>query len=151
MILVIYVYRYLNTDGYEGGFTEKDIKELLLAIEMKYEEWVYGFSPGAIGCDDAVSTDKFQKSLLRMGGEVALPLAKTLFLSDNREWLEKVEIPCTIVQPSYDMAVPNSVGFYFEKKIKGKCNLEVIEAIGHFPQLTAHLKLVEVLKAALEE
>ncbi|KAI9128587.1 hypothetical protein K1719_000070 [Acacia pycnantha] len=150
LILICGSPRYLNTEGYEGGFTEKDIKQLLSSIETNYEEWVNGFSSMAIDPNDAVSRDKFQKSLLRMGGEAALPLAKTVFLSDNREWLEKVEIPCTIVQPSYDMAVPHSVALYLAKKIKGKCDLEVIETVGHFPQLTAHLKLVEVLKAALE-
>ncbi|XP_054786216.1 strigolactone esterase D14-like [Prosopis cineraria] len=151
LILVCGSPRYLNTEGYEGGFTEKDIKQLLTSIETNYEDWVYSFSSMAIDPNDAVSREKFQKSLLRMGGETALPLAKTVFLSDNREWLEKVEIPCTVIQPSYDMAVPHSVALYLAKKIKGKCDLEVIEAVGHFPQLTAHLKLVEVLKAALLE
>jgi pimeloyl-ACP methyl ester carboxylesterase len=96
--------------------------------------------------NDADSIDKFQNCLKNMGGEVAISLAKTVFLSDYRDMVENVEIPCTIIQSSNDVAVPLSIGHYLNEKIKGVSNLEFIDMIGHFPQLTAHIRLVEVLK-----
>ncbi|RZC13932.1 Strigolactone esterase RMS3 [Glycine soja] len=92
---------------------------------------------------------KSAKCLKRMRGEVALSLAKTIFYSDWREILDKVETPCTIIQTKKDAAVPHNVALYMENKIKGKVTLEIIDTLGHFPQLTAHLKFVEVLKGAL--
>jgi len=84
-----------------------------------------------------------------MRNEVPLSLAKTVFCGDYRDILEKVETPCTIIQTSNDMVVPYSVALYMEKKIKGKVTLEVIDTFGHFPQLTAPLQLVDVLKGVL--
>ena len=84
-----------------------------------------------------------------MGAEVAVSLAKTVFFSDYREMLEQVQTPCTIIQSSHDAAVPLSVGHYLEKKVKGVSSLEFIEMTGHFPQLTAHHKLVEVLNGVV--
>lgn len=136
-------------EGYEGGFNNSDLEKLFSSMKSDYEAWASSFSSIAIDPNDAVSVEKLKQSLLSMGGDVALPLAKTVFCSDYRELLEKVEIPCTIVQTCNDMAVPQSVGFYLAKKIKAKTNLEIIDTIGHFPQLTAHLKLVEVIKTAL--
>lgn len=85
-----------------------------------------------------------------MKPDVALPLAKTVFLSDERDILERVTIPCTIIQTSSDVVVPNSVGFYMQKKIKGASTVEIISsANGHFPQLTAHLEFLDVLGVVL--
>lgn len=99
--------------------------------------------------NDEPSLNKFRECLKKMRNEVPLSLAKTVFCHDYRDILEKVETPCTIIQTSNDMVVPYSVALYMEKKIKGKVTLEVIDTFGHFPQLTAPLQLVDVLKGVL--
>ena len=96
-----------------------------------------------------ISVDKVHKCLKRIRAEVALPLAKTVFCGDYREMLYKVETPCTIVQITNDLAVPHSVALYMKKRIRGEVTLVMIDTNGHFPQLTAHLKLVEVLKGPM--
>ncbi|KAI4350882.1 hypothetical protein L6164_005289 [Bauhinia variegata] len=141
--------RYLNTEDYEGGFRNSDVEMLLSSIESDYENWASGFASIAVDPTDALSVAKFEKCLKSMRAEVALPLAKSIFYSDYRDLLDKVETPCTIVQTTKDLAVPHSAAVYMEKKIKGKSTLEIIDTQGHFPQLTAHLRLVEVLKGAL--
>ncbi|PNX66740.1 sigma factor sigB regulation protein rsbQ, partial [Trifolium pratense] len=138
--------RYINTDDYIGGFERSDIENLISTINSQYEIWVSAYGPIAVDSNDADSVEKFQKCLKNMGGEVAISLAKTVFLSDYRDMVENVEIPCTIIQSSNDVGVPLSIGHYLNEKIKGVSNLEFIDMIGHFPQLTAHIKLVEVLK-----
>jgi len=92
---------------------------------------------------------KYEEGLKNMGGEVGLSLAKTIFYSDWREMVEKVETPCTIIQTKKDAAVPHSVALYMQNKIKGKVTLQIIDTLGHFPQLSAHLQFVQVLKASL--
>lgn len=84
-----------------------------------------------------------------MRPEVALSVAKTIFCSDVRASLDKVQVPCTIVQTSNDIVVPNSVAYYMQKKIRG-ATLEMIEADGHFPQLTNTEQLVQVFERILK-
>ncbi|CAJ1951847.1 unnamed protein product [Sphenostylis stenocarpa] len=141
--------RYLNTDDYEGGFTRSDVEQLLQDIEANYDNWVSAFSLLAVDPSDEPSVNKFRECLRRMRANVAAPLARTVFYSDHRDILEKIETPCTIIQTSSDIVVPFSAAVYMESKIKGKVTLEVLDAKGHFPQLTAFLQLVDVLKGVI--
>ena len=84
-----------------------------------------------------------------MKHEFALPLAKTVFRCDERDILDKVTTPCTIIQTTNDIVVPDSVGYYMQKKIKGKSTVEIVKTDGHFPQLTAHLEFLDVLGRVL--
>jgi len=143
------LHRYINTEDYCGGFERSNIDELVSTIELQYENWSSAYAPIAVDPNDAASVDKFLSCLKTMGAEVAVSLAKTVFYSDYRDMLEKVETPCTIIQSSNDMAVPLGIGHYLKNKIKGVATLEIIDMIGHFPQLTAHLKLVEVVKGVV--
>lgn len=132
-------------DGYEGGFGNSDIDQIIANVESNYQNWTSAFASLVVDAKDPLSVEKFAKCLKRMRPEVALPLAKIVFQSDEREVLEKVITPCTIIQTTNDYVVPNSVALYMQKKIKGKSTVEMIEGDGHFPQLTAHLQLLEVL------
>lgn len=143
------VRRYINTDDYEGGFEKSGIEQIISSVESDYENWATGFASIAVGTTDPVSVEKFAKCLKRMRPEVALPLAKTVFYSDERDLLDKVTTPCTIIQTTNDVVVPNSVASYMQNKIKGKSTVEIIDVDGHFPQLTAHLRLLDVLGSVL--
>ncbi|KAL3745029.1 hypothetical protein ACJRO7_014182 [Eucalyptus globulus] len=141
--------RYLNTDGYEGGFGTAQIDQILLSIESDYNEWAPNFASLVVHPHDALSVEMFTGCLRRMRPKVALSLARTVFLSDHREVLGSVTTPCTIIQTTNDVIVPNSVAHYMRDKIQGKSTVEMIEADGHFPQLTAHLQLLDVLGGIL--
>lgn len=141
--------RYLNSGDYEGGFKSSDLDELFSNIESNYLNWASAFPPFVIGSNDPISAHKFENCLKRMRADVALPMAKTVFLSDERDVLAEIEVPCTIVQTNNDIVVPISVVDYMRKKIKGKMTVEIIETDGHFPQLTAPLQLIDVLGRAL--
>ncbi|XP_014506151.1 probable strigolactone esterase DAD2 [Vigna radiata var. radiata] len=149
LILVTASPRYINTDDYFGGFERSSIDEMVSTVELQYESWCSAYAPIAVDKNDGASVEKFLSCLKSMDSEVAVSLAKTVFYSDYRDMLEKVETPCTIIQSSNDMAVPVGIGQYLEKKIKGVATLQIIDMIGHFPQLTAHLKLVELVKAVV--
>lgn len=100
--------------------------------------------------NDPLSVDKFEKCLSKMRPEVALALGKTVFYVDERQVLEKVVTPSTIIQTQSDIVVPNSVAFYMQKIMKGESTVEIINSTkGHFPQLTAHLEFLDVLEAVL--
>lgn len=142
--------RYINTEDYEGGFEKSDIEQILSNIESNYCNWASHFASLVVDTADPLSVAKFEKCLTRMKPDVALPLAKTVFYSDEREILDRVTIPCTIIQTNSDIVVPNSVGFYMQKRIKGESTVEIISNTnGHFPMLTAHLELLDVLGVVL--
>ncbi|KAF5459084.1 hypothetical protein F2P56_023071 [Juglans regia] len=149
LILVGSSPRYINTKGYEGGFGNSDIEQIISNVESNYQNWASAFASLAVDTKDPPSVDKFAKCLARMRAEVALPLAKTVFYSDERQVLDMVITPCTIIQTTKDCVVPNSVPLYMQKKIKGKSTVEMIEGDGHFPQLTAHLQFLDVLGRVL--
>lgn len=106
--------------------------------------------PHAVDAKDPPSVQLFEKCLLRMRPDVAYSLAKTIFLRDDRDMLHKVTTPCTIIQSSNDIIVPNSVPEFMKKTIGGETTVEFVEANGHFPQLTAHIQFNEVLGRVLE-
>lgn len=149
LILVGASPRFLNSDDYGGGFNRSDIEQILSNIETNYENFTCTFASQIADPINEVTVEKYEKWLKSMRAEVALSLAKTIFYSDWREILDKVVTPCTIIQTKKDAAVPHSVALYMQNKIKGKVTLEIIDTLGHFPQLTAHLKFVQVLKGAL--
>ena len=143
------MYRYINSEGYEGGFEITEVEQIFSSMESNFHQWASSFAPLGVGSDDPVTVDKYKKCWQSMRPEVALYVTKLVFYSDQRNVLEKVVIPCTIIQTTNDVVVPVSVGDYMMKMIKAKSTAEIIEADGHFPQLTAHVQFLEVLGGVL--
>ncbi|GFY96313.1 alpha/beta-Hydrolases superfamily protein [Actinidia rufa] len=123
LILVGASPRYINLEDYEGGFEITEVDQLLSSIESNFHQWASSFASLVVGPNDPISVDK--------------------------DTLEKVVIPCTIIQTINDVAVPVSVGDYMMKRIKAKSTVEIIEVDGHFPQLTADVQFLEVLGGVL--
>ncbi|XP_064997672.1 strigolactone esterase D14-like [Musa acuminata AAA Group] len=145
LVLIAASPRYLNSDDYYGGFERAEIDNVLSDIEFNFHAWAENFIVLVIGADDPISVDKLGRSFKSMRSEIALALAKTIFLGDMRHTLDKVEVPCTIIQVSNDFVAPVSVGRYMQSRIKGMATLEMIDSDGHFPQLTVPHKLLEIL------
>ncbi|CAN0900796.1 Strigolactone esterase D14 [Linum grandiflorum] len=143
--------RYMNAEEYEGGFERTHIEDLITNIETNFSNWAPAFASMVVGSggDDPSAVDKFANSLLRMKPEVALSVAKTVFYGDYRGVLAKVTTPTTIVQTTHDAAVPTSVAYYMQERIKGKSTVEIVETDGHFPHLTARDQLLDLLRGVL--
>ncbi|KAL3747543.1 hypothetical protein ACJRO7_016351 [Eucalyptus globulus] len=149
LMLLLASPRYLNLGDYVGGFEESQIDDMVSSIRSNYQEWVENFTPAIVDPKDPPSVDKFRQCLCSMKPEVAASLAESIFRSDHRHILVNVTVPCTIIQVTNDMAVPASVAHYMKEKISGPSTVEMIEGTGHFPQLTAHEQLLDVLRRAL--
>ncbi|CAL1359428.1 unnamed protein product [Linum trigynum] len=142
--------RYMNSDDYEGGFGRSDIEDLMNNIETNFPNWAQAFAGMVVGGDQpSAAVDKFAGSLRRIRPEVALAVAKTVFYCDYRELLGKVSTPTTIVQTTRDVAVPTSVAYFIQEKIRGKSTVEIVDTDGHFPHLTAPNELLDVLGGVL--
>lgn len=142
--------RYLNAEDYEGGFERADIEQIFSAIEFNFNGWVSTFAPLAVGApNDDVSVVKFEWCLRNMRPEIALAVAKLIFLGDYRGVLEEVATSCTVVQMKTDLVVPDSVPYYMQRKLKAKSSVEIVNVDGHFPMLTAPSLLLHVIDKAL--
>ncbi|NOV98051.1 alpha/beta fold hydrolase [Isoptericola halotolerans] len=137
--------RYLDDDGYRGGFSAAEIDELLETLESNYLAWSDAMAPVIVGNPDrpelgAELTDSFR----RTDPQVARAFARATFLSDNRADLARVHVPSLVVQCREDVIAPVEVGRYVHEHLAGS-QFVLIDAVGHCPQLSAP----EVLTAAV--
>ncbi|MCB1178416.1 MAG: alpha/beta hydrolase, partial [Leptospiraceae bacterium] len=82
--------RYLNDDGYTGGFNSPDLENLFETMRANYFAWASGFGPIAMNTPGKPElSDYFVKTLSAIRPDIAISVAKTIFYSDHREDLPK--------------------------------------------------------------
>ncbi|KAI5020781.1 hypothetical protein ZWY2020_045669 [Hordeum vulgare] len=146
--------RYINSEeeGYVGGFDEASIHAMLGAMESDFQAWVKGFVPNAAGgaANDmaAATVEPLERSFLAMDPAVALGVARMIFLGDQRPALDAVPTPCTIAAVRHDFAAPPVVAEYMERRMTNAA-VEIIESVGHFPQLVAPQRVADMLDNVL--
>ncbi|KAM0944799.1 putative alpha/beta hydrolase-1 [Dioscorea sansibarensis] len=150
LILIGATPSYLNDKNYKGGFDKEMVDKMLSDIEFNFKTWVPNFASMVVGHENPVAVEKYTKTLQRMQPEIALSVARTLFLSDNRHVLENVQVQCTIIHCNNDNVAPEFAAKYMETKMKGRASIvNIDDDVGHFPQLTAPQKLYQVLHEVL--
>ena len=150
LILVCPSPRFLNDDGYVGGFEKEDIDGLMEALDSNYLGWSANMAPVIMGNPDNPELgEELTNSFCRTNPEIAKHFAKVTFLSDNREELSRVETPSLILQCSEDVLAPREVGEYVHAKIKNS-RLHVLNATGHCPNLSAPEETTLAIKKYLE-
>ncbi len=141
--------RYVNDDGYVGGFTRGDIEELLDSLDSNYLGWSQAMAPVIMGTPGRPELgEELTNSFCRTDPEIAGHFARVTFLSDNRADLAAVRVPTLVLQCSQDVIAPQSVGEYVHQAIAGS-RLVVMEATGHCPNLSAPEETVRAIKAFL--
>lgn len=149
LILLAASPRYVDEPGYTGGFTEDGLTALFDSMVGNYGAWAHRFAPIATARPHAdPATEEFVRGLLAMRPDAALSIAVSIFRSDLRAALPRVTVPCAILQVSGDAAVPMSVATYLHEHLPGSV-MEVIDAEGHVPQLTAPDALLAALRRHL--
>lgn len=129
-----------------------NVEQLLSHIKSDFHSWIDNFIPLIVGLTyTATMVDKLKVSFMSMKPAIAYTLARTIFLCDLRDIIDKVKTPTTIIQMSNDFAVPVTVGQYLQTRInKGQAVLEIINGNGHFPQLVAVPELLQILDRVLQ-
>jgi len=151
LILLCASPRYLNDESYQGGLERGEVDSLYCAMESDYAAWVSGFAPLAVGVDEPSAVKEFSRTMMNMRPEIALAAARTIFESDMRSILCDVKTPCSIIQTAKDIVVPMAVPYYMKENLGGKMNsVEILDAEGHLPQLTAQGLLLQAFKQVLE-
>jgi sigma-B regulation protein RsbQ len=142
--------RYLNDEGYEGGFSRQDIDELLESLESNYLGWASAMAPAIMANGDRPNLgEELTNSFCRTDPAIARDFAEVTFLSDNRADLERVTVPTLILQCSEDIIAPAAVGDYVHAKIS-RSTLVRLRAVGHCPNLSAPDETADAIAAFLD-
>nr|WP_211351542.1 alpha/beta hydrolase [Saccharothrix variisporea] len=129
--------RYLDDDGYRGGFSAEDIDELLASLESNYLGWSAAMAPVIMGNPDRPELgEELTNSFCATDPDIARVFARTTFLSDSRADLAGVEVPTLVLECRHDAIAPPEVGAFVHAAIPGS-TLVTLEATGHCPQLSA--------------
>ncbi|HEY6964471.1 MAG TPA: alpha/beta fold hydrolase, partial [Erythrobacter sp.] len=140
--------RYLNAEGYVGGFDQTELDGLFAAMSANYQAWVAGFAPAAVGVAVPQAIIDFSAGLLAMRPDVTARIARMIFTSDLRHVLPLVSVPTLLIHAREDIAVPAEVGRYLHAHIPGS-RLAWIDTAGHLPHLSAPDEVAAILNADL--
>jgi sigma-B regulation protein RsbQ len=129
--------RYVDDDGYVGGFTRTDIAGLLDALDSNHLGWSAAMAPVIMGNPDRPElTEELTNSFCRTDPAIARQFARVTFLSDNRADLQHVCVPALVLQCTADAIAPEVVGRYVADRVPGS-RLVQLRATGHCPHLSA--------------
>ncbi len=138
--------RYMDDEGYVGGFTRQDIEELLDSLDSNYLGWSSTMAPVIMGNEDRPElAEELANSFCRADPQIAAQFARTTFMSDNRADLARVRVPPLVLQSAQDAIAPPSVGEYVDAQLPDS-RLVVLDAVGHCPNLSAPEATVSAMR-----
>jgi sigma-B regulation protein RsbQ len=147
MVLVGPSARYIDDGDYVGGFSEKQIAELLEFLEDNHMGWSAAMAPSIMGNPDRPELgEELTNSFCRTDPEIAKAFARVTFTSDNRGDLAKVTVPTLILQCSEDIIASEEVGKFVRSRISGS-EIVFLTATGHCPNLSAPAEVVSAIRA----
>jgi len=141
--------RYLDDEGYVGGFSREDIDGLLESLESNYLGWSAAMAPVIMGNADRPQLgEELANSFCRTDPAIAKQFARVTFLSDNRTDLNRVETPALVLQCRDDVIAPLEVGEYVERELRNG-ELVILDATGHCPNLSAPEETIAAIELFL--
>ena len=139
--------RYIDDDGYVGGFGESHIAELLDSLESNYLGWSAAMAPVIMGNDDRPELGaELTESFCRTDPTIARQFARVTFLSDNRADLRNVDVPTLVLQCTNDVIAPVAVGEFVAREMPN-ASMVLLDATGHCPNLSAPDVTAEAIAA----
>ena len=143
--------RYVDDDGYLGGFSREDIDELLESLDSNYLGWSSAMAPVIMGNEDRPAlSHELTNSFCRTDPQIASHFARVTFLADNREDLSRVTTPSLVLQCAQDAIAPEAVGAYVHGRLPDSSYV-ALDATGHCPNLSAPEETIAAMKAFLAE
>ena len=141
--------RYLNDEGYVGGFERADVDALLDALEVSHVNWAAEMAPALMKNPERPElAAELAESMARTNTQVAQHFARVTFLSDLRRNLKNITTPTLILQSSDDLIAPLEVGEYLHEQIAGS-ELVVLRAAGHYAHLSDPAEIEREIRRCL--
>lgn len=140
--------RYVDDDGYTGGFSRADVAALLDSLDANPQQWSAVLAPVVAGPDNPGVAAELTQSFCRTDPGVARQFARVTFLSDNRGDLPTVRVPTLVLQCTRDAIAPEVVGRYVHEHVPGSV-FRQLAATGHCPHLSAPEETTAAIRAFL--
>jgi len=129
--------RYIDDDGYRGGFSREQIDELLEFLADNHLGWSAAMAPAIMGNPDRPElSSRLENSFCSTDPDIARDFARATFLSDNRADLPSVHARTLVLQCSDDIIAPREVGEYVHSRLP-QSEFRMLRATGHCPNLSA--------------
>ena len=139
--------RYIDDEGYRGGFEASQIDELLEFLSKNPMAWSQAMAPAIMGNPDRPEFgEELTASFCRTDPTIAREFARATFTSDNCADLAQVTARTLILQCSDDIIAPEAVGKYVHDQIPGS-ELVILKATGHCPNLSAPAEVISAIRA----
>jgi sigma-B regulation protein RsbQ len=143
--------RYIDDEGYSGGFTEEDIEGLLDSMDSNYLGWSNQMAPAIMGNGERPELgEELTESFCRTDPEIARRFARVTFTSDNRADLHRVRTRSLVLQCSDDVIAPEAVGRFVDDNLPDS-RLVMLAATGHCPNLSAPGETIAAISDFLAE
>jgi sigma-B regulation protein RsbQ len=141
--------RYVNDDGYVGGFERADIEGLLEMMDRNYIGWANFLAPAIMKNPDRPELGaELTESFCSTDPVIARRFAEATFYADNRADLPGLGVPSLILQCSDDIVAPLEVGEYLHRALPDS-TLRVMRATGHCPHMSAPDETVALMREYL--
>lgn len=128
---------YINDGDYSGGFSRRDIDELLDTMDSNYLGWSSRMAPAIMGAPaESGLSQELTQSFCRTDPSIARHFGRVTFMSDHRADVAQAHTPALIVQCRDDLIAPVAVGEFMQRTLPA-AKLTVIDNIGHCPHLSA--------------
>jgi sigma-B regulation protein RsbQ len=138
--------RYINDDGYVGGFSQLEIEHILEGMKENYGGWSADMAPIFMGNHERPDlAAELLNSFRENDPAIATEFARAIFNSDFRADLSRVAAECLVIQSDQDPVVPSAVGEYVRSQIEN-CRLQTVDVEGHFPHLSAPHIVVQCIR-----
>ena len=149
LVLVCPSPRYIDDEGYVGGFSQADIDGLLDSLDDNYLGWSSAMAPVIMGNEDRPQlAAELTNSFCRTDPTIARSFARVTFLSDSRADLPAVTTPTLVLQCREDAIASRPVGEYVHRHIAGS-EITLLDATGHCPNLSAPEETVAAIERYL--
>jgi sigma-B regulation protein RsbQ len=139
--------RYLDDDGYVGGFNREVIDGLLKVMSDDYVAWSKQMATAAMARPDRPElVSELMDSFVNADPLIMRQFAEVTFFSDTREELPKCTTPALIMQCQNDIVVPIAVGEYLQQTLPNS-QFALMRATGHYPQLSEPDETIRTIRA----
>jgi sigma-B regulation protein RsbQ len=138
--------RYIDDDGYVGGFSRADIEGLLETMDKNYIGWANFLAPAIMKNPDRPELgEELTESFCTTDPVIARRFAEATFFADNRADLRTLAVPSLVLQCSDDIIAPSAVGDYVHAHAP-RSTLRVLTATGHCPHMSAPGETIEAIQ-----
>ena len=141
--------RYINDDGYVGGFEKADIDGLFEMMDRNFIGWANFMAPAIMGNGGRPELgQELTESFCSTDPVIARRFAEATFLADNRKDFARITAPTLVLQSREDIIAAPAVGQYVANTIPDS-SLVMLASTGHCPHLSAPLEVTAAIREFL--